>query len=400
MLKDIDSRLVGESNVPEVHVALYLRHFLRTGDIVYGYRLVHHLEDTLQVRHRIDERIHQVGKVHQRLPESRGVIRHGDNCTERYGAGTHADKSHAENERAHDYGHDVRARPYQVGVGHRLHPGLLVLFRELVVDLGVFFLTGEHLGDLDSHNAFVQVRVQIGALVGYLLPCLTLSVLYHDHDERVHRESCHCYKSQLPVYEEHEYGYEQQIDHLKDEVDQSVRHKVGYSVDVIDDPREYLSVRSAVVILKAQPLHVLEQVFSDVIDDVLSDFCHHHRAYFRKDDADNDTCEHRNAAQDYVLHAVVRTHRRGLIHGNHIIVDSILHDHRGKQSDDGAERAQDKRDSNPLLVLRRVNQRTLQVTYVERGFKHLIHVEFVSCHAYPSLLLKVVNFTVVAVLLY
>ena len=83
-------------------------------------------------------------------------------------------------------------------------------------------------------------------------------------------------------------------------------------------------MRAAVVVLKAEPLHVLEKVFSDVVDDILTHLSHHNRTYLRKYNAHDNARQHRHAAQYDVLHAVVRSHGGNLVDRYHVIINRIL----------------------------------------------------------------------------
>ena len=83
-------------------------------------------------------------------------------------------------------------------------------------------------------------------------------------------------------------------------------------------------MRAAVVVLKAEPLHVLEKVLSDIVDDILTHLSHHHRTYLRKYNAHDNACQNRRSAQYDVLHAVVRCHGGSLVDRYHVIINRIL----------------------------------------------------------------------------
>ena len=83
-------------------------------------------------------------------------------------------------------------------------------------------------------------------------------------------------------------------------------------------------MRAAVVVLKAEPLHVLEKVLSDIVDDILTHLSHHHRTYLRKYNAHDNACQNRRSAQYDVLHAVVRSHGGNLVDRYHVIINRIL----------------------------------------------------------------------------
>ena len=111
MFQNVDSRLICEGDIFKVYISVYLGHFNRVGSVVDCYRLVHHFKDTLEICDCVYKGIHQVGEVHQRLPESRGIIRHCNDRTKRHHA-AHSYKSNHKDERSDDDGHNIGTRPY------------------------------------------------------------------------------------------------------------------------------------------------------------------------------------------------------------------------------------------------------------------------------------------------
>ena len=68
------------------HLTADLRHFYGVLRIFYRYRLVHCLEDTLQVSDVVDKVVEDISKVHDRLPEVRCVAGNRHDGTERFAA--------------------------------------------------------------------------------------------------------------------------------------------------------------------------------------------------------------------------------------------------------------------------------------------------------------------------
>ena len=68
------------------HLTADLRHFLSILGILYRYRLVHCLEDTLQVSDVVDKVVEDISEVHDRLPEVRCVAGNRHDGTERFAA--------------------------------------------------------------------------------------------------------------------------------------------------------------------------------------------------------------------------------------------------------------------------------------------------------------------------
>ena len=54
------------------------------------------------------------------------------------------------------------------------------------------------------------------------------------------------------------------------------KRQIRYRVDVVDNPNQDLAVRAVIVILERQLLQMCKQIFSDIIDDTLTDI--HHNA--------------------------------------------------------------------------------------------------------------------------
>ena len=68
------------------HLTADLRHFHSILGILYRYRLVHCLEDTLQVSDVVDKVVEDISEVHDRLPEVRCVAGNRHDGTERFAA--------------------------------------------------------------------------------------------------------------------------------------------------------------------------------------------------------------------------------------------------------------------------------------------------------------------------
>ena len=95
---------------------------------------------------------------------------------------------------------------------------------------------------------------------------------------------------------------------------------------------------------------MLEEIPADIVDDILTDLCHHRGAYFREYYADNYAQQHSQTAEKKL---------RDSFGAAHIVIYRVLNDKRGKQSDNNRNGAQRKRQRYPALVLSRVNQRAL-----------------------------------------
>ncbi len=311
-----------------MHVAAYRGHFFRALDIVNGNRFVHKLENTLQVRDRIDDCVHKIGQVHKRLPETCGVVGHGKYRTEREHT-AERQKSDRVNSRLNSYADNIGGRPDKVREADRAYPAFAIGSGKAVVNFLVFLLADEHLRYLRADDVLMLIGGKVGAFVRYRLPSLALTVLDEEHYPEVYRQSAERYQSKLPADDKHKHRNKKKIKYFQHEVYKSVRHKVGYGVYVVDYSRKYFSVRTAVVEIERKQLHMLEQVASDIVDDILSGLGHKLCALFSERDAHDDTSKHSRAAEQQhwdILFTV------------HVVVDCILDDDRREQSDNCRKR--------------------------------------------------------------
>ena len=82
----------------------------------------------------------------------------------------------------------------------------------------------------------MEVGVQVGALVGHVLPGPALGGLDEQDDHQKQGDARHDDKAQAHVAQEHEHGDEDQVEDFQHEVDDAVGEGVGHGVYIIYDP--------------------------------------------------------------------------------------------------------------------------------------------------------------------
>ena len=272
VLQNVDGTVIGERHVVERHIALDRRQLRCIRCVIDEDRFIDHLEDTLQIRHGVDERIVEVGKLQNRLPEAPRIRGNGNERTDLHG-GAQKREAHKIHGADHPCGDVIDGEPHEVGGVLRLHPAFVHFGVEVVVDLRVFLFTRERLRDLHAVEALVQVGVQVGALIGNVLPGAALCGLDDKHDDEEQRDARHDDERKLDIAHKHEHGDENEVEDFKNEIDDAVRKRVRNGVNVVDDARQNFAVRAVVIELERKPLQMLKEVLADVVDDGLP----HHR---------------------------------------------------------------------------------------------------------------------------
>ena len=272
VLQNVDGAVVGECHVVERHVALNRRQLRCVRRVIDKHGLIDHLEDTLQIRHGVDERIVEVGKLQNRLPEAPRIRGNGDERTDLYG-GTQKREAHKVHSANDPCGDVVDGKPHEVRGVLRLHPAFVHFGVKLIVDLRIFLFTCERLRDLHTVKAFVQVGVEVGALIGDILPSAALCGLDDEHDDEEQRNARHDDEREPDITHEHEHGDENEVENFENEIDDAVGERIGNRVHVVDDTRQNFAVWAVVVELERKPLQMLKEILADVVDDGLP----HHR---------------------------------------------------------------------------------------------------------------------------
>ena len=369
MLEDVDASVIRERHVVERHVAADLRQRLRIRRIVHRDRLVDHLKDALEVRHGVDEGVVEVRKLEDRLPEAPRVGGDRDQRTDLHRGAEQrkADQVH----RADDPGRDVVDRdPNEVRGVLRLHPALVHLGVERVVDFRVLLLARKRLRDLHAVEAFVQVGVQVGALVRDVLPGAALRGLQDQHDDKEQRDAGHDDQRELHVAQEHEDGDQDQVENLEDKVDDAVRERIGNGVDIIYDAREDLAVRAVIVELEGEPLQMLEQILADVVDDLLSHNGHVARTLDREKDRKQDRDKHDPGEQKELREVLVR----------HRVVQRDLDQLRADECACRGNGGENDGEDHLLRVALDVHAGAQQMLDIKWSFECFVHIIPVSGH--------------------
>ena len=119
----------------------------------------------------------------------------------------------------------------------------------------------------------MQVGVEVGALIGDILPSAALCGLDDEHDDEEQRNARHDDEREPDITHEHEHGDENEVENFENEIDDAVGERIGNRVHVVDDTRQNFAVWAVVVELERKPLQMLKEILADVVDDGLP----HHR---------------------------------------------------------------------------------------------------------------------------
>ena len=223
----------------------------------------------------------------------------------------------------------------------------------------------------------MEVGVQVGALVGHVLPGPALGGLDEQHDHQEQGDARHDDQAQAHVAQQHKQGDEQEVEDLQHKVDDAVGQGVGDGVYIIYDPGEDLPVGPVVVELEGQLLQVLEQVLPDVVDDLLA----HHDHVFRPGPGE----QHRGG--DGRRHDYRQQHQLPVV----LVGDGHVHrplDEQGPhQGAGGGNGGVQKGQEHLFLVPADVHPGPQQMFDVKGGLQGLVHVELVPRHLHHLLFL-------------
>ena len=248
----------------------------------------------------VQEIVEDVSHVHNRLPEARGVAGNRENGTDGFGA--LSEENHAGDK---DCGTDadgdgVDAGPYQVVAAHGVHPGVAAVVGKTCEYFGVLVLAGENLGDACADDVLLQVGVEVRVFVGNPLPCAALPVFNPEQESRKERNTAHNHEGHLHIYNQHEDDNQNQVDHLQDDVDETVREHIRNGVYIVNDTNQNLAVRPVIVVLERQLLQMCEQIFADVVDDALGHADHQFRPQKSEEDTDGEDEDQEPAQEEQI----------------------------------------------------------------------------------------------------
>ena len=139
------------------------------------------------------------------------------------------------------------------------------------------------------------------------------------HYPEIYRKSRQSHQSKPPTYDKHKNRNENKVEYFHYKIHNTVCHKVGKRIYVVYYSGEDFSVRTAVIEIKRQHLHMLEQILAYIVNDILPDIGHHNRTLFRKQNAYNYAKQNRSAA--YQKHWNIRL-------AAHIIINGVLNNKR------------------------------------------------------------------------
>ena len=305
IFQDIHGAVIRERHIFKGDVALDRRQLRRIRSVVHSDRLVDHFENTLQIRHCVDKGVIQVGQVQDRLPEPPGIGRDGDQGADLYLRPKHHQpyKIHGAHHPSGDIVHGV---PHQVGGVLGLHPGFIAVLVEFVVYPGVFLFPGEGLGDLHPVQALMEVGVQVGALVGNILPGSSLGRFNQQHQHQEQRHARHHDQRQFDVAGEHEDCNEDQVENFQHEIDNAVGQRIGHAVYIIYHTGENFPMWPVVIELEGELLQMLKQILPDVIDDLLPHHDHVFGTRPGKQDGEDDGYQHQHRQQHQLAYILFR----------------------------------------------------------------------------------------------
>ena len=249
-------------------------HLFRIFLVGNRHRLVHGFKDTLQIGDVVDEVVENVSQVHDGLPEEGSVAGDRHDGSEGFVSLSENHEAEEENRGPDADGDRVDARPHQVGVADSRVPGPAAVLGKILENPGIFVLTGENLGDSGADNVLLKISVQVGVLVGNSLPGFSLFVFDPDHENCENRHAAENDEGQLHIHQEHENHDEKQVEGFQHDVDQSVGEHIRDGVYIVDHADQDFAVGAVIVILEGQLLKVLEQVFTDIINDILAHLYH------------------------------------------------------------------------------------------------------------------------------
>ncbi|MNN40521.1 hypothetical protein D3C81_1545980 [compost metagenome] len=209
-----------------------------------------------------------------------------------------------------------------------MHPRLAEVARQPGEGALIILLPGENLGDPDAADAFLQVGVHVGAFVGNRLPGPALAVFDQDHNRQEYGKPCQNQERKLHIDHEHKNGDKQQVHNFQHKVDDPVGQHIRYGVDVVDHADQDFALGPVIIILERQLLQMLEQIRTDIEDNILPHPGHNSGAVCRHNDAGYNGEEDQGRPADQGSDCFIRN--------NHI--HDMLHDQRGGEADGRRQR--------------------------------------------------------------
>ena len=237
----------------------------------------------------------------------------------------------------------------------------------------------------------MKIGVQVGALVGHVLPGPALSRLDQENDHQKQGNTCHDDQAQTHIAQEHEHGDQHQVENLQDKVDDAVGKSIGNGVHIVDHTGQDLAVRPVVIELERQFLQMLEQVLPDVVDDLLAHHDHIPGTGAGKQHRSHNGHQHDRRQKEQLAIILIG-------HGH---IDGPLDQHGSHQRTGRGNRGKSQGQNHLFLVAANINSRPQQMFYIKWGFKGFVNIKLVACHLDHLLflfhaILQQENFPVVA----
>ena len=260
---------VFEYNIFEVYAAFHGGQGFGIFFIGYGNRLVHQLEDTLQIGYGVDQLVVIVGKLLDGIPEAIRVTGHGNQHTYSDGI-TQVDNTNNVDQVEHSFGNDHGKGPDAVVNGNRMQIGLFRSSSQFFVDTGVHFFTGKTLGHTLTIDALSQIRGKVTLLIGLQLPSTALFAFNTKNVNDEDRQTGKYHQSQLGIQRDHEDRNEEKAQYLQQNVYDTIGQKVRYRVNIVDNTHQNLTMRTAIEIIEGQILQMHVQVAAQIANDGLT----------------------------------------------------------------------------------------------------------------------------------
>ena len=141
-------------------------------------------------------------------------------------------------------------------------------------NLRILVLAGENLCDACADNVLLKIGVEVRVLVGNSLPCPALAVLDPEQKRCEERNAAHNHKCHLYIHNQHEDDNQYKVNHLEDDIDETVREHIRNGVYIVYNANQNLAVRPVVIVLERKLLQMREQILPDVVDDALRNANH------------------------------------------------------------------------------------------------------------------------------